>query len=404
MPNKKIVLAYSGGLDTSVMIPWLKENYGGEVIAVCVDVGQDEDFNRLQSKAKKSGATKTYLVNAENEFAEDYLFPAVQANAVYEGKYLLATALARPLIAKKVVDIAKQEKAWSLAHGATGKGNDQVRFELVFKAWAPAMKIIAPWREWDLRSREDEMAYAEKHRIPVPVTKKKPYSSDANLGHISFEGGILEDLAQEPPEEMFEWTQSPEKSPNKPLYLEIGFEKGVPKKINGKIYPPVNLVKKLNQLGSAYGIGRIDIVENRLVGIKSRGVYECPGMTLLVLAHRELESLTLDRETAHFKEFVSLRYAELIYFGLWFSPLKQALDAFIQQTQQTVTGTVRLKLFKGQVIPVGRKSNYSLYWPELATFGADSVYNQKDAEGFINLFGLPYKVAALKSRKRQDNA
>ncbi|MFH1258360.1 MAG: argininosuccinate synthase [Elusimicrobiota bacterium] len=399
--SNKIVLAYSGGLDTSVMIPWLKEKYGGEIIAVCVDVGQNEDFAPLKAKAKKSGAAKYYLVDAKDEFVREYIFPALQANAVYENKYLLATALARPLIAKKVVEIAQKEQAGALSHGATGKGNDQVRFELTFKSLAPEMKIIAPWREWDLRSRQEEMAYARQRNIPVPVSKKKPYSCDCNLAHLSFEGGILEDLTREPGAAMFQWTVSPEKSPGKPLYLEIGFVAGIPKTINGKTSSPVNLMKKLNQLGSAYGIGRVDIVENRLVGIKSRGVYECPGMTLLLLAHRELESLTLDRETAHYKEFVSLRYAELVYFGLWFSPLKQAIDAFIKQTQHNVTGSVRLKLYKGQAVPVGRKSPFSLYWQELATFEADSVYNQKDAEGFINLFGLPLKVAALQKKFRK---
>lgn len=399
--SNKIVLAYSGGLDTSVMIPWLKEKYGGEIIAVCVDVGQNEDFAPLKAKAQKSGAAKYYLVDAKDEFAREYIFPAIQANAVYENKYLLATALARPLIAKKVVEIAQKEQAGALSHGATGKGNDQVRFELTFKHLAPEMKIIAPWREWDLRSRQEEMDYARQRNIPVPVTKKKPYSCDCNLAHLSFEGGILEDLTREPGADMFQWTVAPEKSPGKSLYLEIGFAAGIPKTIDGKIYSPVKLMKKLNQLGSAYGIGRVDIVENRLVGIKSRGVYECPGMTLLLLAHRELESLTLDRETVHYKEFVSLRYAELVYFGLWFSPLKQAIDAFIKHTQQNVTGSVRLKLYKGQAVPVGRKSPYSLYWPELATFESDSVYNQKDAEGFINLFGLPLKVAALQKKFRK---
>jgi len=401
---KKIVLAYSGGLDTSVAIPWLKEKYGAEIIAMVADVGQKEDFNAIKEKAEKSGASKAYVEDLKEEFASDYLFKLVKAGAVYEGRYFLGTSIARPLIAKKQIEIAEKEKADAVSHGATGKGNDQVRFELTYKALSPAIKIIAPWREWEIKGREDAVKYAKSKGIEVPVTKSKPYSSDGNLWHISYEGGILEDPEKEPDDSMFTMTTSPEKAPNKPEYVEISFEKGIPAKVNGKALSPAKLIEKLNEIGGAHGIGRVDIVENRLVGIKSRGVYETPGGTLLLLAHKDLESITIDRETSHYKELVAVKYAELVYNGQWFSPLREALDAFIDSTQKNVTGQVKLKLFKGNCIVVGRKSPNSLYDPNLATFEEEDVYSQKDAEGFINLFGLPMKVQALlKKKKKQTN-
>jgi argininosuccinate synthase len=396
---KKVVLAYSGGLDTSVMIPWLKDNYGCEVIAMAADVGQAEELTGLQEKGIKTGASKVYIEDLKKEFVEDYIFKMVKAGAVYEGRYLLGTSIARPLIAKRQVEIAKKEGADAVAHGATGKGNDQVRFELTYKALAPELKIIAPWREWDIKSREEEMEYAKKKGIPVPVTKAKPYSSDRNLWHISYEGGILENIWNEPTEDMFTLSVSPEKAPDKPAYIEITFEKGVPKAIDGKNMDGVALVSKLNEIGGKNGIGRIDIVENRLVGIKSRGVYETPGGTILMMAHKDLESITLERDTAHYKERAAIKYAELIYNGQWFSPLRESLDKFIDETQKTVNGIVRLKLYKGNCSVVGRKSSDSLYDPNLATFEKEEVYNQKDAEGFINLFGLPIKVWGKKNRK-----
>lgn len=392
----KIVLAYSGGLDTSVMIKWLKENYNAEVIACIVDVGQtDDDLSKVHQKALKTGAARAYTIDAKKEFVERYVFQAVKSNAVYEGKYFLGTALARPIIAEKVVDIARKEKAAAVAHGATGKGNDQVRFELTFKAMMPSLKIIAPWREWDIKSRQEEIAYAKKHSIPVPVSKEKPYSSDANLWHISYEGGILEDPENAPDEKMFQMTVSPERAPSVPTVIDIGFEKGVPVKINGKKYGAVEIIEKLNLLGGENGIGRCDIVENRLVGMKSRGVYEAPAAAILYVAHREIESLVLDRETAHFKEILAVKYSELAYYGLWHSQLKKAIDGFIDQTQKNVSGTVKLKLYKGSCIVMGRSSRKSLYWEKLSTFEEEDIYNQKDAEGFINLFGLPLKVEAI---------
>jgi argininosuccinate synthase len=391
---KKVVLAYSGGLDTSVMIPWIKEKYNCEVIAFAADVGQEEELDGLKQKAIKTGASKIYIEDLNKEFAEDFLFPMLKAGAVYEDQYLLGTSVARPLIAKKQIEIAKKEKADAVAHGATGKGNDQVRFELTFKALAPDLDIVAPWREWDLKGRQEEILYAKKKNIPVPVTKSKPYSSDRNLWHISYEGGVLEDPWYEPKEDMFILTTSPEKAPNKAEYVEVGFEKGVPKSVNGKKLAAVELIKTLNKIGGKHGVGRVDIVENRLVGIKSRGVYETPGGTMLYAAHQALESITLDRDTAHFKQQVALRYAELVYYGQWFTPLKESLDAFIDKTQESVTGTVRLKLYKGNCLVVGRKAPKSLYNPKLASFEKEEIYNQKDAEGFINLFGLPIKVKA----------
>ncbi|MBE3587060.1 MAG: argininosuccinate synthase [Thermoanaerobacteraceae bacterium] len=396
---KKVVLAYSGGLDTSIIIPWLKENYGYEVIAMVADLGQGEELAPLEEKAIKSGASKIYIEDVKREFVENYIFPTLRAGAIYEGKYLLGTSMARPLIAKKLVEVAEKEGAEAVAHGATGKGNDQVRFELSVKALNPDLKIIAPWREWDIRSREDAIDYARARGIPVPVTKERPYSMDRNIWHLSHEGGDLEDPAKEPPDDVLLLTTPPEKAPDEPAYVEIYFEKGTPRKINGEELDPVSLVEKLNALGGANGIGIVDMVENRLVGMKSRGVYETPGGTILYLAHRELELLTLDRITLHFKEVVAARYAELVYDGVWFSPLREALDAFVDVTQRTVTGTVRLKLYKGNCTPAGVTSPYSLYDPELATFGRDEIYNQADAAGFINLFGLPLKVRALMEKK-----
>ena len=391
---KKVVLAYSGGLDTSIIIPWLKENYGCEVIAYAADVGQGEELEPLNEKAIKTGASKIYIEDLKQEFVTDFVFPMIKAGAVYEGKYLLGTSVARPVIAKRQVEIAIKEGADAVAHGATGKGNDQVRFELTFKALKPDLKIIAPWREWDIKSRDEEIDYAQKRGIAVPVPKEKPYSMDRNLWHISYEGGILEDPWNEYQDDMFLYTVSPEKAPDKPEIVSIAFEKGIPVAINGVGYDPVALIFKLNEIGGRHGVGRVDIVENRLVGMKSRGVYETPGGTLLYEAHQALETITLDRDTLHMKEQLAGRYAELVYYGQWFTPLKAALDAFIDKTQERVTGTVKLKLYKGSAQTVGRQSPFSLYQEKLATFGADEVYNQKDAEGFINLFGLPMKVQA----------
>ena len=392
---KKVVVAYSGGLDTSIILSWIKETYNAEVIACCVNVGQDKEVVGLKEKAKRTGASKCYVIDAKKEFVTDYIFPAIKANALYENRYLLGTSLARPVIAKKIVEIAKKEKADAICHGATGKGNDQVRFELGFKALMPEAKIIAPWRIWDIKSRNDAIDYAKKRGIPVPVTKAKPYSSDANLWHISYEGGVLEDTENEWDEDMFQMTVSAKDAPNKATYVKIDFVKGIPVAINGKTFEPVSLVQKLNEVAGANGIGRIDIIENRLVGMKSRGVYEAPAATLLYFAHNELESMTIDRDTAHYKELIAHKYAELAYNGLWFNPLREALDAFIDVTQKYVTGSVTVKLYKGNMQVVSRKAKNPLYWEELATFDKDEIYNQKDAEGFINLFGLPTKVQAL---------
>ncbi|OGB87297.1 argininosuccinate synthase [candidate division WOR-1 bacterium RIFCSPLOWO2_02_FULL_46_20] len=391
---KKVVLAYSGGLDTSVMISWLKENYNCDVIAFAADLGQEKELTGLKEKAMKTGASKIYIEDLKREFAEDFLVPMIKSGAVYEGHYLLGTSVARPLIAKKQIEIAKREKADAVAHGATGKGNDQVRFELTYKALAPDMRIIAPWREWEIKGRQEAIEYAKKRRIPVPVTKDKPYSSDRNLWHISYEGGILEDPWFEPQENMFKLTASPKRAPDKPEYVEIEFEKGEPKTLNGKRLTALALIQQLNKIGGKNAIGRVDIVENRLVGMKSRGVYETPGGTILYAAHQTLESITLDKDVQHYKQLVAQRYAELIYNGQWYTPLKESLDAFINKTQETVSGTVRLKLYKGNCNVVGRKSHKSLYRPDLATFEKEEIYNQKDAEGFINLFGLPIKVRA----------
>jgi len=398
----KVVLAYSGGLDTSIIIRWLKENYGYEVIAMTADLGQEEELDSLEEKAIRSGASKVYIEDLREEFVMDYIYPTVKAGAIYEGKYLLGTAMARPLIAKKLVEIAEKEGAVAVAHGATGKGNDQVRFELSIKALNPSLRIIAPWREWSIRSREDAIDYAEAHNIPVPVTKESIYSRDRNLWHISHEGGDLENPWLSAPDEVLMLTVPPHKAPDRHTLIELDFEKGIPVKLNGEALDPVSMIKKLNDIGGANGIGIVDMVENRLVGMKSRGVYETPGGTILVIAHRELELLTLDRNTLHYKEILALKYAELVYDGMWFTPLREAMDAFVDVTQQNVTGTVRLKLYKGNIIPAGVKSPYSLYDEELCTFGVDEVYNQSDAEGFINLFGLPIKVRALMEQKNKS--
>lgn len=392
---KKIVLAYSGGLDTSIIIPWLKENYGYEVIAMAADVGQGEELAPVEEKAFKTGASKVFIEDLKEEFVTDFIYPTLKAGAVYEGKYLLGTSFARPLIAKRMVEIARQEGAEAISHGATGKGNDQVRFELTVKALAPDLKIIAPWRIWDIRSREDAIDYAEARGIPIPVTKKNIYSMDRNLWHLSHEGGDLENPWNEPMDKMLMIVTPPEKAPDKPTYVEIEFVKGIPVAVNGVAKRPVELITCLNEIAAANGVGIVDMVENRLVGMKSRGVYETPGGTVLFAAHRELEYLCLDRQTMHFKEIISGKYAELVYDGVWYSPLRESLDAFVDKTQEFVTGVVRMKLYKGNCTPAGAKSPYSLYSEEFVTFGEDEVYNQKDAEGFINLFGLPLKVRAL---------
>ncbi|BCB95978.1 argininosuccinate synthase [Dissulfurispira thermophila] len=392
---KKVVLAYSGGLDTSIVIKWLIETYKTEVIAFCADLGQGEDLQAIKEKALITGASKAYIEDLRNEFVKDYIFPMLRANAVYEGTYLLGTSIARPLIAKKQIDIAIKENADAVAHGATGKGNDQVRFELTYYALKPDIKVISPWREWSFDSRQSLIEYAEKHGIPVPATKEKPYSTDRNIFHISYEGGILEDPWSEPPIDMYTMMVSPEKAPDKPLYIDIHYENGNPVGINGELVSPVDLFERLNKLAGDNGIGRIDIVENRYVGIKSRGVYETPAGTVLHIAHRALESITLDREALHIRDSFIPKYAELIYYGYWFSPEREMLQTAIDFIQKDVTGTVRLKLYKGNCIVVGRKSPKSLYHPELATFEAEKIYNQKDAEGFIKLNALRLKVKKL---------
>lgn len=397
----KIVLAYSGGLDTSIIIPWLKENYGYEVIAFCADLGQGEELDPVREKAIKSGASKVYVEDVREEFVRDYIFPVLKMGAVYEGKYLLGTSFARPLIARKMIEIAEKEGAEAVAHGATGKGNDQVRFELTARAFKPDVKIVAPWREWNIRSREDAIDYANSHGIDIPVTKEKIYSRDRNIWHISHEGGELEDPANEALDRVYVLTVPPEQAPDQPTYLEIGFEQGTPVSINGQKYGPVELLEELNKVGGANGVGIVSIVENRLVGMKSRGVYETPGGTILYAAHAELERLTLDRRTLQFKADMALKYAELVYDGNWFSKLKMAMDAFVEETQKTVTGTVKVKLYKGSATAVASWSPYSLYNEELATFGVDEIYNQKDAEGFIKLFGLPLTVQAMLNKKQK---
>ena len=393
---KKIVLAYSGGLDTSVAIKWLKEKYNTEIIAFCADLGQGEDLEVIKEKALNTGASKVYVEDLKEEFVKDYIFPMLRANAVYEGSYLLGTSIARPLIAKKQIEIAEKEGAEAVAHGATGKGNDQVRFELTYYALKPDVKVIAPWREWSFNSRKSLIEYSRKHGIPVTATKEKPYSIDRNLFHISYEGGILEDPWQEPPSDMYTMIAPPEKAPDKPEYIEISYKKGDPVAINNKRMPPAKLLGRLNSIAGKNGIGRIDIVENRYVGIKSRDVYETPGGTVLHSAHRAIESIILDREIMHLRDSLITRYSELIYYGYWFSPERVALQNLIDDIQKNVTGAVRVKLYKGNCYIVGRKSPDSLYHPELATFETEDVYNQKDAEGFIRINALRLKLRRLK--------
>ena len=393
---KKVVLAYSGGLDTSIIIPWLKENYNNcEVIAVCADLGQGDELNIVHDKALNSGASKCYILDLKEEFIADYVWPVVKAGAVYEKKYLLGTSFARPLIGKKLVEIAEAENADAIAHGATGKGNDQVRFELAIKALAPQLAIIAPWRELTIRSRDEAIDFANAHNIPIPVTKDHDYSRDRNMWHLSHEGSDLEDPWNAPKDELFIVTNIPEKAPDQKEYVELEFEKGVPVAVNGEKMTPAAIVETLNAIGIRNGVGITDMVEDRLVGMKSRGVYENPAGSIIYYAHNELENLCLDRATQSFKQIAAIRYSELVYDGMWFSPLREALAAFVDETQQTVTGVVRLKLYKGNIISAGAKSPYSLYSQEYVTFGEDEVYNQADANGFINLFGLPLKVRAL---------
>ena len=403
---KKVVLAYSGGLDTSIIIPWLKENYNNcEVIAVSGDVGQGTELDGLEEKALKTGASKLYIEDLKEDFIQEYVYPTVQAGAVYENKYLLGTSFARPIIAKRIVEIAKAEGADAICHGCTGKGNDQVRFELTIKAFAPEMTIIAPWREWSIKSREEEIEYAEAHNIPLKINRETNYSKDKNIWHLSHEGLDLEDPANEPQYNhpgFLELGVSPEQAPDEPTYVTIHFEKGKPTAINGKEMNGVEVVATLNELGGKNGVGLADIVENRLVGMKSRGVYETPGGAILYHAHNKLEELCLDRDTFHYKQQIGLKFAELVYYGQWFTPLREALSAFVDSTQQTVTGDVKLKLYKGNIIDAGVTSPYSLYDPEIATFDEDEVYNQADANGFINLFGLPIKVYAHMKAKTEN--
>ena len=403
--SEKIVLAYSGGLDTTVIVPWLRENYEGcEIIACCVDLGQGDEYGELTEKAVKIGADKVQIIDAREEFITDFVYPMVKANAVYESKYLLGTSIARPLIAKKLVDIALAENADAICHGATGKGNDQIRFELTIKAFAPWIKIIAPWRIWDIKSREDAMEFLQKRGLPVPMTKEQSYSRDQNLWHLSHEGLELEDPAIEPDyKRLLQLTVPPEDAPDTAEYIELDFENGIPVKINGQTLAPVAIIETLNTIGGRNGIGIADIVENRVVGMKSRGVYETPGGTILYAAHKELESLCIDRQTEVFKGMVGLQLAELIYTGEWFTPLREALSAFVDKTQEPVTGFVRLKLFKGNIIPAGISSPYSLHNKELASFTTGDLYDHKDAEGFINLLSLPLTVRALMKKQNEEN-
>jgi argininosuccinate synthase len=394
MKPEKIVLAYSGGLDTSIIIPWLKENYAYEVIAMVADVGQGDDVEAVVNKAYKTGASKVVVEDLREEFLTGYVWPALKAGAVYENKYLLGTSLARPVIAKHQVEVALREGATAVSHGCTGKGNDQVRFEMAYQALAPELKVVAPWREWDLKSREDCLDYAEKRGISVTASREKIHSRDRNLWHISHEGGELEDAGNAPFASTWQLTKSPQEAPDKEEQVEIGFEKGVPVSVGGQTLDPVSLVELLNEIGGRNAVGRIDLVENRFVGIKSRGCYETPGGTLLLAAHNELEALCLDRDLLHFKQHVALKYAELVYFGLWFTPLREALDAFVETTQQNLTGSVTLSLYKGNVNIVSRKSDYSLYRTDLSSFTMGASYDQKDAEGFIRILGLPSRCRA----------
>lgn len=399
----KVVLAYSGGLDTSVIIPWLKENYGCEVIAVSGNVGQKSELEGLEERALKSGASKVYIEDLTEEFVNDYIFPTLKADAVYEGKYLLGTSFARPIIAKRMVEIAKKEGANAICHGCTGKGNDQVRFELAIKAFAPEMKIIAPWREWDIKSREDEIKYALDRKVPIKISYETNYSKDMNLWHLSHEGLDLEDPANEPDyAKILELSKTLEAAPDKATYITISFDKGIPVALNGVKMDGVKLIEELNKIGGENAIGIIDMVENRLVGMKSRGVYETPGGTILYYAHKSLEEICLDKETFHFKQQVSLKFADIVYNGLWYSPLRESLSAFVDETQKTVTGDVKLKLYKGNIVNAGTTSPYSLYSEEYATFGEDAVYDQKDSAGFINLFGLPTVVQAKMKAAKGD--
>jgi argininosuccinate synthase len=392
---KKVVLAYSGGLDTSIILKWLKNEYGCEVVCFTADVGQAEELDHLEEKARDTGASKIYIEDLREEFVRDFVFPQLKANVVYEGTYLLGTSIARPLIAKRQIEIAQIEGADAVAHGSTGKGNDQVRFEMTYYAFNPHIRIISPWREWQFKSREDLIAYAKQNGIPVPVSKAKPYSSDRNLLHISFEGGILEDPWAAPPEDMFILSVSPENAPDKPTVIELDFEEGIPKRLDGRELSPANMLARLNELGGQNGIGRVDMVENRYVGMKSRGVYETPGGTILYVAHRAVESITMDREVMHLRDSLVPKLAELIYYGYWFSPEMEILRKTIDETQKDVTGTVRLKLYKGNVSVLGRKSEKSLYHDAFATFEKDTVYNQKDAEGFIRLNALRLRIRRM---------
>ncbi|MFZ4627865.1 MAG: argininosuccinate synthase [Blastocatellia bacterium] len=397
---KRVALAYSGGLDTSIIIPWLKEHYHCEVVAIAADVGQKEELDGLREKAIATGAAEIYIEDLRHEFVTDYIFPTLRAGAVYEHKYLLGTSFARPVIAKRQVEIARQTGCDALSHGCTGKGNDQARFELTFKALAPEMKVIAPWREWDIVSREDAIDYANERQIPITASREKIYSHDRNIWHLSHEGGILEDPASEPEESMFELTVSPENAPATPEYVEVGYERGTPVSVNGEALDPVPLIERLNEIGGRHGIGRVDLVENRLVGMKSRGVYETPGGTILLAGLRELESLCLDRESAHYKEILAHKYAEIVYFGQWFTPLRAALDAFVETLMAPVSGTARFKLYKGNLIVAGRTATQSLYQPNLASFTMGAGYDQRDAAGFINILGLPLQVEALMRKDR----
>lgn len=397
--KRQIVLAYSGGLDTSIILKWLKQEYDAEIIAFVADLGQGEDLEGTREKAIKTGASRVYVEDLREEFVRDFVFPAIKSNAVYEGSYLLGTSLARPLIAKKQIEIAQKENAFAVSHGSTGKGNDQVRFELTYYALDPGIQVIAPWREWNFKSRNDLLDFAKNNGIEVPVTKEKPYSCDRNLFHISYEGGILEDPWNEPPEDMFESTVSPEEAPGKPTYVEISFEKGVPVSVDGKSMSPAELLAALNKLGGSNGVGRVDIVENRFVGMKSRGVYETPGGTILHTAHRAVESITLDREVMHLRDSLIPKVAELIYYGFWYTPEFEMLMAAVEDSQKNVTGTARLKLYKGNVIVAGRKSENSLYSQDLATFEEDSIYDQSDATGFIKLNALRLRMRKLLGMK-----
>lgn len=398
--KEKFLLAYSGGLDTSIIIPWLKENYDCDVVAMAADVGQKEELDSLHEKARMSGAIKLYIEDLTEEFITDYIYPTLKAGSVYENKYLLGTSFARPIIAKRLVEIALKENCTAIVHGCTGKGNDQVRFELTIKALAPNMRVIAPWRIWDIKSRDDAIDYANARNIPIPVTKKDNYSRDRNIWHLSHEGSDLEDPANEPNyQKILKLCVTPETAPDQPEYVEVAFRSGIPFSVNAQELSPVALLEKLNEIGGRNGVGIVDITENRLVGMKSRGIYETPGGSILYYAHNELEYLCLDKETYHYKELVSKKFAELVYNGQWFTPLREALSAFIDETQKNVTGLVKMKLYKGNISSAGTTSEYSLHDNELSTFGEDEIYNQADAEGFINLFGLPLKVKALKNEK-----